>query len=325
MQFRTAIDVPRAPFSIEHGDVILPLGSCFSAHMSLRLREALFHLSDNPFGTTYNPISLAQQVNRIREGRLYEIQDLEKNDDLFLSFDHYTAFSHTDESVVLDQINQLLKQAHDALSKTRMLLITLGTAHAWKHKASDQIVNNCHKLPGQRFERVLLSAESISDHLYKALAHLQKAWPEISVLITVSPVRHLRDGAIANQRSKATLIVAAHETAEKIENVHYFPAYELMMDDLRDYRYYADDMLHPSVMAVEYIWRKFSESVLSDKSREALPRIEKLTRYRDHRSDKAHSSDYRKGLSKMLDLLEKEKSLLPEANWEELENALRSR
>lgn len=321
MQFRTELKLPPAPFSISHQHRIMPLGSCFSEHMANRLKRYLFHVTPNPFGTSYNPLSLANQVNDIRQNRKYVAGDLNQQGDTYFSFDHYTAFSDADQNVVLQNINNALEKVHRSLPKTGLLMLTLGTAHAWQYQKENRIVNNCHKIPGKEFERVLLSPEKIIEKLGSALDQLLADYPELQVMLTVSPIRHLRDGAVANQRSKAILLVAAHELADKNERIHYFPSYELMMDDLRDYRFYTDDMIHPTDQAVEYIWQKFSKTILSEKSQEAVRNIEPILRFLEHRPSNIESAAHRESINRMIKVVDQEKARLPEANWGPIEKA----
>ncbi len=315
MQFRTEINVPAAPFTISYGEHILSLGSCFSEHIAQRLERFLFHVVPNPFGTSYNPVSLAEQITRIRVGNSYGKADLDERGGTFFSYDHYTAFADPDPELVLQKINDSLHLSHEALPRTSLLILTLGTAHAWKNRSLDKIVNNCHRIPGTEFDRVLLSVETITQKLGAALKELTKEFHEMQVILTVSPVRHLRDGAIANQRSKSILLVAAHELAESTERVTYFPSYELMMDDLRDYRFYSDDMIHPTVKSIDYIWDKFSRAIVSEKSRNAMKSIEPIIRFLEHRPVRPESTEHRTNVERIRKTIQQEKELLPEANW----------
>ncbi len=292
--------------------------------MAERLHQSLFHVIDNPFGTSYNPVSLAQQLERIQSGAEYQVEDLQQHNELYFSFDHYTAFSHPDADKMLNSVNGVLRKASQSLPETKLLILTLGTAHAWKHRGHNRIVNNCHRIPGSEFERVLLSASQIEHEIQSSIEILVKQNPSLHVLLTVSPVRHLRDGAIANQRSKAILLVAAHHLAEQLTNVHYFPSYELMMDDLRDYRFYASDLLHPSEQAVEYIWQKFSGALLSDRTLDVFPKIQQLVRFLKHRPVNPQSSAHRESAEKMYGLFISEKEKKPEANWNWLDSACKA-
>lgn len=324
MHFRTEITAPNFPFKIAHRQRILPLGSCFSEHMAEKLRKNLFHVVDNPFGTSYNPVSLANQINRIHLNWHYSENELNQKEDRFFSFDHYTAFSGANPQQTLQQVNNALQEANNSLPKTGLLMITLGTAHAWKLKEGN-IVNNCHRLPSANFDRILLSPEKIINKLSIALQKLLTDFAELNVVITVSPVRHLRDGAVANQRSKSILLVAAHELAERLDRVHYFPSYELMMDDLRDYRFYKEDMLHPTPQAVDYIWEKFSVAVLSDATRRAIKEMEPVIRYCGHQPVNPTSPEHQSGAEKMRQKMTQLKEKWPEANWSFIEEVLKER
>jgi len=316
--FRTEINPEPAHFTIGHGRPILPLGSCFSDHMAQKLRRNLFSIVENPFGTSYNPHALANQIQRIISGKPYSKKELNHHRDTFFSFDHHTAFSHADAEQCINQLNNQLIAAHQALPDMQVIMLTLGTAHAWKHRASDQIVNNCHRLPGQEFDRVLLSPANITEVLHAALDEIRQAFPNIQVVLTVSPVRHLRDGAVANQRSKAALLVAAHELADSLPHVYYFPSYELMMDDLRDYRFYADDLLHPSAQAVEYIWQKFCAALISTESQSVFPAVEKIQRFIAHRPKWPESDEHKKNKEQMLKEVELGRTRFPDADWSQV-------
>ena len=315
IKFRTEIHPEPANFSIGHEGEILLLGSCFSEHMTHNLRRNLFRVVENPFGTSYNPVSLAGQIRRIVSGKLYAADELNQHDGLYFSFDHHTFFSHLDTENCLNHINTSLQNAHESLPRTKLLTLTLGTAHAWKLKSSGQIVNNCHRLPGSDFDRVLLSPESIVKELEPALLGLQSQHPKIRVILTVSPVRHLRDGAILNQRSKAALILAAHQLAEALPRTYYFPAYELMMDDLRDYRFYTEDLLHPNPQAVEYIWQQFCKAVISKESQAVFPSAEKVQRFIAPRPRQPESEQYQMQVKQMISTVEKAKSVHPSVEW----------
>ncbi len=324
MQFRTEITVPEFPFKIDHRQYILPLGSCFSEHMAERLKKNLLHTVENPFGTSYNPVSLAQQIDHIRTGKPYTSADLTRIDHRVFSFDHYTAFSGVNEELTLRQMNHALQSAHHALYQTGLLMITLGTAHAWKLK-NGRIVNNCHRLPAAQFNRVLLSTDEIVYNLSAALQKLLDDFPKISVVVTVSPVRHLRDGAVANQLSKSTLLVATHQLINSINRVHYFPAYELMVDDLRDYRFYQKDMLHPNSQAVDYIWEKFNSAIFSDQTQQMLREIRTVVHYCNHHPVNPNSAENIAGAQKMLEKLRQMEQKWPDANWLKCEGILHDR
>lgn len=315
MIFRTVVDAPKYPFALEPGDGIVHLGSCFSQHMASQLKKHLFRVAENPFGTSFNPISIAQQIEKLLSPKPYKPGELSFHRGMFFSFDHYSVFSHPDKDQCLAGINRSLSRAGRTLATGKLLMITLGTAHAWKHKKSGKLVNNCHRLPGNEFERVLLPVDEIAAELTKSLLKLQKTHPHLHVLLSVSPVRHWRDGAMGNLRSKSHLIAAVHRVVEDVEQAHYFPSYEIMTDDLRDYRFYADDLLHPNELAVQYIWEAFAASVLSKKSRDWVKDFQPLLAFANHRPNWPDSPDHEANKRKHDALYRTLKAKYKEADW----------
>lgn len=322
MRFRTEIQPTKFPFQLNHQQSIISLGSCFSENMALKLKRYRFDVADNPFGTSYNPMSLAFQLERLLNPVVFTANDLNLHQDLWFSFEHYSHFSNTDQNACLDHINSTLKQAAELLPKTGLLMLTLGTAHAWQHKITGNVVNNCHKIPAEAFNRVLLKPNQIINRFLPILQHLEIHFPNLKVLFTVSPVRHWRDGAEGNQRSKSILHVAAHELTEQCPNAFYFPAYELLMDDLRDYRFYANDLLHPTEAAIDYIWEKFSQSLLSSDDLKAFEAMDKLYKMLEHRSRWPQSEQHQKLIEEGLKKVVSNQGQWPQIDWDFFKNEL---
>ena len=208
----------------------------------------------------------------------------------------------------MHSINTRLERAADFLKKTDFLLITFGTAWVYRHRKSGIIVSNCHRFPGSDFERFRLSVEEIVKVYQALLAELREKNPHLKVIFTVSPIRHWKDGAHANQTSKAVLLLSAEELCRTIPQTYYFPAYEILMDELRDYRFYADDMLHPSALAIEYIWEKFRDTWISPRIYDLMLRVDKLNKGLAHRPFSATSADYlnfKKRLAEEIQVLKK--------------------
>lgn len=315
MKFRTTVDPGEIPISLDYSGNVLHLGSCFSNHMASQLRLSLFKVAENPFGTTFNPISLASQLEHLLRPSPFRSEHLEFYRGMFFSFEHYSIFSSPDKDQCLAGINRILSKGARALPEATLLMITLGTAHAWKWKKGDRIVNNCHKLPGNEFTKTLIKPEIIIEKLGQSLKQLNTQYPNLQVLITVSPVRHWSDGATANQLSKSHLIMAALELCEQFPHVHYFPAYEIMMDDLRDYRFYSDDLLHPNAQAVQYIWEKFSASILSENAQKAIKEIAPVNSFLNHLPRWPESPEHQKNIDRTLKLIQGLKRKYPAANW----------
>ncbi len=284
MNLTTPISWPKAPFKISYQDQLLALGSCFVEHIGKRLQNHKFDLLLNPFGITYNPISIAKGIDRLCTGQGYQQEDLFFHQELWHSPDHHGRFSHEDKILGLGHMNELVAAGNDKVKVSNHLIITLGTAFVFYNKAQQSFVNNCHKLPSSDFDRQLLSVDEIVSDLSKSLTQLFEMNAKINVILTVSPVRHLRDGLIQNQRSKAHLLTAVHTLVEQFPNVHYFPSYEIVMDELRDYRFYDQDMMHPNQQAIEYIWDQFIQYFLEEKDQFIFNEIVKINKAVTHRA-----------------------------------------
>lgn len=287
MNLRTPVDIPAYSFRIGPSDRGLVLGSCFAAHVGGWLRDGKMPVCVNPFGALYNPVGIAQALERLASGEHFAGDELFEHKGLWHSFAHHGDFSGPEQAEVLAGINIALTQGAEALQKADYLLLTLGTA--WVYERQGNVVANCHKLPAREFTRRRLSVAEMAGSL---AAQLGK-WPRKQVVLTVSPVIHRGDGLVENQLSKASLVVAAHELAEKFpEQVHYFPAYEIVTGELRDYRFYAEDMCHPSPLAVEYVRERFSGALLTPEAIGLLAETAELQRAMAHRPLHPESPEY---------------------------------
>ena len=290
MELYTRIEIPKPPFAFSYEDRILLMGSCFAENIGKKLEECRFPVDINPFGTLYNPVSVAQGLRQLLHPKPFSQEVLFERDGLYHSFSHHSRFSAESPVTCLRQINERLASSAAFLREASRLIITWGTAFVYRLRADGQVVANCHKLPERLFERSRLSVEEIVADWKALLPTLWKeANPELKVLFTVSPIRHWKDGARQNQISKATLLLATEELERTFPGqVAYFPAYELMMDELRDYRFYADDMLHPSGQAVGYIWERFQERCLTPETaaiRREWTEIQKAIQHKPFRPD----------------------------------------
>lgn len=260
MELYTTIKIPKPPFRFSWQERILLLGSCFAENIGAKLAENKFNVDINPFGTLYNPASIAAALRMLLHPERFTANDLFRHEGVYHSFTHHSRFSSTSETECLEKINDRLFASAQEIRKTGYMVITLGTAYVYRLKSSGQVVANCHKLPEKMFDRSMLSVAEIVSEWKELLLSLWEQCPDLKILFTVSPIRHWKDGAHGNQLSKATLLLAADtlQTAYP-ERIAYFPAYEIMMDELRDYRFYATDMLHPSELAVDYIWQRLQK------------------------------------------------------------------
>lgn len=292
--FRTTVEVKPFPIRIAYDTPILMLGSCFTDNIGSMLVDRKFPVLVNPFGVLYNPTSVSLVLNRIVSGNAYHEKDLQHHNNLWLSLHHHTSFSRVDKVDCLTNINRQLENAHTHWSKTQRLIITFGTARIYQLNKTGEPVANCHKIPAKEFTRRMLSVDEIVAEWSAQLDKLLKSKPNLKVLFTVSPVRHWKDGAHGNQLSKSTLLLAIDQLVQQFpENVFYFPSYEIMMDDLRDYRFYADDMLHPSPMAIEYIWEKFRGAFISPEDDRIIKEIESIVQACRHRPFNPNTKEYR--------------------------------
>ena len=256
--FRTEILLKKAAISLQHKDNILLVGSCFAENIGEKLLNCKFKTEVNPFGILFNPASIAQSLNILTDNTFsFKEEHLHFHNGEWFSFFHHGKFSHTDKSACLDNLNITLQHHKAFLQKTQFLIITLGSAVVYSYQGN--VVANCHKLPQKEFKKSMLGIEEIVSELSNSIQNIRKINPEIQIIFTISPVRYIKDDIVENTLSKAHLTVAVHQLIEKTENSYYFPAYEIMMDDLRDYRFYANDMIHPSSLAIDYILDKFSE------------------------------------------------------------------
>lgn len=281
MDFRTIIEVKGMMPTINHDEGIVMIGSCFVDNIGQRLERALFNVTVNPFGTLYNPLSIAAALRRLSEGRAYTAEELTEYGGVWHSFAHHSQFSSIDKDIALKKINDSFQRARLALQAARHLIVTFGTAYVFCLK-DGTVVANCHKLPADYFVRRLMSVEEIVAQWQPLISELKTFSPSVDITFTVSPIRHFADGAHGNNVSKATLLLAVERLLEET-GCHYFPAYELVLDDLRDYRFYAADMTHPSEQAVDYIMERFAEAAFTADTIAIAQRCEKLARRLAHR------------------------------------------
>ena len=261
MDFRTPTDItPLAP-RLRHSDKLLVMGSCFAEHIGGRLEKMKFRTEVNPYGVLYNPLSIAEALTRLIEQRPFTEEELhEFPDGGWNTWLHHSRYSHPDKQEALLAINTNMKKAWRQLTEANTLIITLGTAWVYKLADTAMVVGNCHKVPERNFTRQRLQVQEIVEALSTVILLINEINPKLRVLFTVSPIRHLKDGLHGNQLSKATLLLATDELCRLYpEKCNYFPAYEIVMDELRDYRFYAEDMCHPSQQTVDYIRERFLE------------------------------------------------------------------
>lgn len=291
--FTTPVKIPLAQVEITYLNSVMTLGSCFAENVGGKLRSAFFLTDTNPFGVLFNPISIANSLELLIGRKAFEINDLFENKGMWQSFSHSSQFSTTNPEDCLLRINNRFKAACDFLEQTDFLLITFGTAWVFENVKSGNVVSNCHKLPASDFVRRKLSVEEIFICYKTLIDKLQTLFPNVHVIFSVSPIRHLKDGLHENNLSKSTLFLAIDAIQNECKQVNYFPAYEIQMDELRDYRFYGADMIHPSEVAVDYIWKHFSETYFSADTQALKHRLEQLSADLSHRPLHPESSGYK--------------------------------
>jgi hypothetical protein len=280
MKFRTEIDLKSSDLRINHSQNLCLFGSCFTDNIGGMLKTHGFKSVNNPFGVLYNPASIEKQLLALLNQDAPTESELFQHQGLYSHFDFHRKFSHPDKEKALSSMQNAFYSVK--LEQLDLLFITWGTSRIYRLKSNDSVVANCHKLPANHFLRSQLSVDDILKSYNKLIEKLLSVNPKLQIVLTVSPVRHLKDGFIENQRSKARLILAAEALEQSHSAVHYFPAYEIMTDDLRDYRYYAEDMLHPNTIATDYIWDKFSDFFFSQTTRDLNRELLKLHKARHH-------------------------------------------
>jgi hypothetical protein len=283
MDLRTTFSIEPSHDKIGYNDRVMFIGSCFASSIGSQMEMGHLPVLINPAGAVYNPVSVCNTLDCIIKGKEFIANDLHFHDGIWLSFYHSTDFSSEDPSAVLEKINRRSKAAFNFLNKSRFLFVTLGTARVYRWKKSNLIVSNCHKIPADQFDTQLLTIDEIVALWTEQLDKLQLIFPHLKVVFTISPVRHLNDGAHGNQVSKSVLFIAVDELLKHKAGPRYFPAYELVMDDLRDYRFYNDDMIHPSGLAINYIWEAFTGCYMDSRTINTWNEVVKITKACNHR------------------------------------------
>lgn len=300
MNLQTKITVAASDFLIDYNSRLMMLGSCFAENMGSKFSYYKFDVDVNPCGIIYNPLSVANVLRLIVEGKQFEKSDLRQVGGKWVSLYHHGAFSSTDPDECLRRINDRLAKATGELRTLDLLVITWGTAWVYRYTRENIVVSNCHKIPSQEFERSRLSVEDIVKEYLVLIGRLREINPGLRILFTVSPIRHWKDGAHGNQLSKATLLLAIDRLREELQHVYYFPAYEIVLDELRDYRFYADDMLHMSGFTVDYIWERFLYSFISPEVLGLMNQIGRVNKGVAHRPFDPQSEEYHRLVKKML-------------------------
>jgi hypothetical protein len=291
MLFRTELNIKSLKQTITYSDGLLFLGSCFADEVGSICRGLGFNAQVNSFGVLYNPSSITLAIKRLSTGTPFTHEDVvEVGNGFYCTFSHNTAFWKSSEKELLETVNQELEAAHEHFEKAKWIVISLGTSWVFRNKATGNVVANCHKLPADQFDRQFFNLGQ-STH---CLTELFRSNFDKQFIFTVSPLRHLKDGLHENQVSKASLLMAVNEVCERFDNAHYFPAYEILLDELRDYRFYKEDMVHPTDQAVRYIWEKFVDFAINPSEKPAMQAAMELKQMLHHKPLFPDSETYRK-------------------------------
>jgi hypothetical protein len=305
-KFRTIVEFPESGEKIGYNSRCLFLGSCFTDEIGGRMLSHKFPVMINPFGTLFNPASICDNLEMLIEGKVFTVNDLFMHNGKWFSFSHYTGFDRHDQQECLALVNKSIQDAALWIRECNCIFITLGTAWTFIYNATGKVVANCHKLPSADFTRKLLEPEEIGERVDHMLTALKRINPRARIIFSVSPVRHWKDGAVNNQLSKSILLLGIHRLMKKHSAISYFPAYEIFMDELRDYRFYATDMLHPSETGSSYIWERFCDSWLDEASKKMMAGVNAIIKAVAHRpgqSDLPNLKKFSENLLKQIDQL----------------------
>ena len=293
MKFRTEVNIAESDKKIDVEDKIFSIGSCFASEMSELFQQGQLQTVNNPFGTLFNPFSINNSIKRLHDSEFYHEEELITFNEEFISLDHHSSFDTRFIHQTLEKINKKIVEGNQFLQDSNWVIITYGTSFIYEFEPKKKLVANCHKIPQKFFEKRLLTHQELTDSVYDTILNLKDICrDDLQILFTVSPVRHTKDGMIENQLSKSKLITTIHEVISEIENCHYLPVYEILMDDLRDYRFYKEDMIHPNSQAVNYIFEKFGNAYFSEETKDFIKENFKINKALEHRSDDEKDPKY---------------------------------
>ena len=282
MKFKTTLEPKQTEINVSYSDKLFFIGSCFSENIGKKLANLKFQTSINPFGIIYNPISIFEVLDSIVSHKKYSSENIFKHNDIWKCFDFHSDISALDADALLSKINYKIEEANTFLKQSNVLFITFGTSWVYKNNEK-KIVANCHKIPKKKFTKVLLDDDTIIAAFKKTYKQIKSINPNINIVLSISPVRHIRDGIVENNQSKAQLISATHKLVSEFNNVHYFPAFEYIIDDLRDYRFFKADLVHPNELAIQYVFEKFELTYFNEATLLKKKAIEKVLKSLNHK------------------------------------------
>ena len=293
MNFTTQIPIPKSNHPIDYNSRIVSLGSCFAENMAEKFEYFKFQNTVNPFGIIFNPVSIEKLISRVINEEKFTESAIFFHNERWHCHEVHSDLSTENKEKFLENLNAILKFTHNQILKSTHIIITYGTSWIYRLKSNNEVVANCHKVPQNQFDKEILSIESIEESIQNTIDLIRKVNPDCQFIFTISPVRHIKDGFVENQRSKAHLISAIHQIINcQLSIINYFPSYEIIMDELRDYRFYAEDMLHPNATAIAYIWERFTEAWISKLSNETMAEVNSIQKGLEHRPFNLNSESY---------------------------------
>lgn len=294
MILQTKLSLHKEIFNpISYNSKILLFGSCFSENIIDKLSFYKFQSYQNPFGILFHPKAIENLITNALNEKEYTEEDVFFLNERWHCFDAHSSLSSVEKNELLKNLNEAISNTKKQIQNATHILITLGTSWVYRFIEKDTIVANCHKIQQRKFLKEILSVDEVAECLEAITALIQSVNKKAVITFTVSPVRHLKDGFTQNQQSKSHLIAAINQIVEPRNNTHYFPSYEIMMDELRDYRFYADDMIHPNQTAINYIWEKFVESWISDDSHQIMKEVATIQSGLNHRPFNSKSTEHK--------------------------------
>jgi hypothetical protein len=300
MNLQTNIKLEKQPHhQIDYSSKLMLLGSCFSENIGGKFEYLKFQSEINPFGILFHPVALENLITRSINQDFYTEDELIYHNEIWSCFDAHSKLNSVLKDDLLSKLNEQIKLMHQQINASTHIIITLGTAWVYRYITTDRIVANCHKIPQKQFQKELLSINDIVASLENIIALIRSVNPKVNFIFTVSPVRHLKDGFVENNRSKSHLLSAIHQTVEPRKQLFYFPSYEILMDELRDYRYYNQDMIHPNKVAVEYIWEKFKAVWLTEDAIDISQKVANIQTKKAHRPFNPNSDAHQKFLANL--------------------------
>ena len=316
MNFTTKIPIQKYNHPITFDSKIMLLGSCFTENMGEKFAYFKFQTTTNPFGIIFNAVSLEKLIRRTVENRTFTENDIFYHNELWHCYEVHSELSHPDKAIFLSNLNSIVELTHRHISSLTHCIITLGTSWVYRNNETNEIVANCHKVPQKNFTKELLSISQTEKSLKSIVSLVHSVNPNCNFIFTVSPVRHIKDGFVENTLSKAHLVAAVHKTIPHHPSpITYFPAYEIIMDELRDYRFYAEDMLHPSQTAIDYIWIQFFENYISESEFGLMNQICEVQRALQHRPFNPNTESHLRFLEQLNLKIEQIKEKLPQVSF----------